>query len=104
MLVRTATCLCLAGAILQGADELRPPGPEKLPPDQFEQLLSESLENQANPLKDSVSVITRPNCSIPLLEAKVKRPDQFPMPRIRVGKPERDHMAAVNPAPACKGW
>jgi hypothetical protein len=104
MLVRTATCLCLAGAILQGAEELRPPGLEKLPPDQFEQLLSESLKNQANPLRDSVSIITGSNCSIPLLEAKVKRANQFPMPRIRVGKPEHDHMAAANPAPACKGW
>jgi hypothetical protein len=104
MLVRTATCLCLAGAILQGADELRPPDLNKLPSDQFEQLLSESLKNRANPLKDSVSIVTGSNCSIPLLEAKVKRRDRFPMPRIRVRNIERDHMAAVNPAPACKGW
>jgi hypothetical protein len=104
MLVRTATCLCLAGAILQGAEELRPPGLEKLPPDQFEQLLSKSLKDQANPLKDSVSIITGSSCSIPLLEAKVKPPNQFPMPRIRVGKPEHDHIAVTYPAPPCKGW
>jgi hypothetical protein len=104
MFVRTATCLCLAGAILQSAEELRPPGLGKLPPDQFEQLLSESLKNEANPLKDSVSIIAASNCSISLLEAKIKRTDQFPMPRIRVRKPELDHMAGVNPAPACKNW
>ncbi len=102
MLVRTTFFLCLASAILQSAEVLRPPSLQKLTPDQFQRLLSESLANRAN--QPNRPVITGSNCSIPLLEAKVGRPEQFPMPRISPGKAEHDHIAATTPAPACKRW
>jgi hypothetical protein len=113
MLARTAVLLCAAGTMLLAADNtatLQPPGLNQFSRDQFQQLFSKSFSQgdffgfAPKTEKSRQLAAGGRECSIPLLEMKIKHPERFSMRRLPMRNTNADPMVARIPAPACKNW